>query len=273
MTVNQWDAEYSDGDYTERLDTITHVAHHAVILGYLSYGAKKPKVLDIGCGHGRLLQLLAGLGFAEYVGVDWSTEGIERARSLLIPSTRFEAADMNHWDTTELFDAIVLNNCLSYADDPSQMFERTLEWLAEDGLVIVAMYRGLGARYIWSRIDSAPVELVAACAVRDYGTGAVWDVKALRPRSAKRAMAGSSRRTESPRATWLRAPDHKLDRPSGRTFCRPSWRRPGRKYGHGEPASEGGSTATRFQDRPLRPGHKILTDHKTHRTKFCVAQN
>ena len=78
---------------------------------------------------------------------------------------------MNHWDTTELFDAIVLNNGLSYADDPSQMFERTLEWLAEDGLVIVAMYRGLGTAVIWSRIDSAPVELVAACAVRDYGTG------------------------------------------------------------------------------------------------------
>jgi SAM-dependent methyltransferase len=198
VTVNQWDAEYSDGDYTERLDTITHVAHHAVILGYLSYGAKKPKVLDIGCGHGRLLQLLAGLGFAEYVGVDWSSEGIERARSLLIPGTRFEAADMNHWDTTERFDAIVLNNCLSYADDPSETFERTLGWLAEDGLVIVAMYRGLGARYIWSRIESAPVEQVAACAVKDYGTGAVWDVKALRPRSAERAIAGDRRRTESP---------------------------------------------------------------------------
>jgi 2-polyprenyl-3-methyl-5-hydroxy-6-metoxy-1,4-benzoquinol methylase len=197
VSVNQWDAEYCDGDYTERLDTITHVAHHAVILGYLSYGAKAPRVLDIGCGHGRLLQLLAGLGFSEYVGVDWSAEGIERARSLLVPHTRFEAADMNHWATTERFDAIVLNNCLSYADDPSQMFERTLEWLSADGLVITAMYRGLGARYIWSRIDSAPVEQVAACAVKDYGTGAVWDVKALRPRSTKRTIAGVGRQPKS----------------------------------------------------------------------------
>ena len=214
VSVNQWDEEYSDGDYTERLDTITHVAHHAVILGYLSYGAKEPKVLDIGCGHGRLLQLLAGLGFAEYVGVDWSAEGIERARSLMVPRTRFEAADMNDWDTTERFDAIVLNNCLSYADDPSQMFERTLEWLAKDGLVITAMYRGLGARYIWSRIDSAPVELVAACAVKDYGTGAIWDVKALRPRSTKRTVAGAGRQPRIHRATWLRVPEGSLDWPA-----------------------------------------------------------
>ena len=181
--VDKWDTEYSDGDYTERLDTITHVAHHAIILGYLSYGAKEPTILDIGCGHGRLLKLVAGLDFAEYVGVDWSTEGIERARSLLIPRTQFEVADMNHWDTDRRFDAVVLNNCLSYADDPRAMFERTLGWLAEDGCVIVAMYRGLGARYIWSGIKSTQVDQVAACAVRDDGTGAVWDVKVLRPRT------------------------------------------------------------------------------------------
>ena len=41
VTVNQWDAEYSDGDYTERLDTITHVAHHAVILGVSQLRSKE----------------------------------------------------------------------------------------------------------------------------------------------------------------------------------------------------------------------------------------
>ena len=86
-SVNQWDTEYAEGDYTERLDTITHVAHHAVILGYLSYGPKEPKVLDVGCGHGRLLRLLGSLHFSEYVGMDWSAQGIERARSLSIPRT------------------------------------------------------------------------------------------------------------------------------------------------------------------------------------------
>jgi trans-aconitate methyltransferase len=167
----------------ERLDTITHVAHHAIILGYLSYGAKKPSILDIGCGHGRTLRVVAGLDFEAYLGVDWSAEGIERARSLMIPRTQFEVADMNLWDTDRRFDAVVLNNCLSYADDPRAVFERALGWLTGDGLVIVAMYRGLGARYIWSDIKSTQVDQVAACAVRDDGTGAVWDVKVLRPRT------------------------------------------------------------------------------------------
>ena len=88
---------------------------------------------------------------------------------------------MNHWDTTERFDAVVLNNCLSYSADPRDMFERALGWLTEEGVVIVSMYRGLGGRYIWSQVHSSAVDQVAACAVKDVRTGAVWDVKALRP--------------------------------------------------------------------------------------------
>ena len=180
VDVHQWDEEYS-GDYTERLETINHVAHHAVIMGYLTYGTKKPTILDVGCGHGRLLRLLAGFDFAEYVGMDWSSRAVEQARSLSIPNTRFEIADMNHWETTDRFDAVVLNNCLSYADDPSEMFHRALGWLAEDGIAVVAMYRGLGAHYIWTLIQSQAVEKVAACTVRDERTGAFWDIKVLRP--------------------------------------------------------------------------------------------
>lgn len=195
VSVNQWDAEYAGDGYAERLDTITHVGHHSVILGYLTYGAKEPTILDVGCGHGRLLRLLAGLDFAEYVGMDWSPQAVQRARSLSIPRTRFEVADMDHWETTQRFDAVVLNNCLSYSVDPRQMFERALGWLSEQGLVIVAMYRGLGARYIWSLVHSAAVDQLAACAVKDVRTGAVWDVKVLRPRRERMAIRSDDRRS------------------------------------------------------------------------------
>jgi trans-aconitate methyltransferase len=178
--VNQWDTEYSTSDYAERLDRIHHVPHHAVIFGYLTYGAKNPKVLDVGCGHGRLLQLLEGLDFSDYLGIDWSARGIEQAGELSVPRARFEVADMNCWDTTERFDAVVMNNSLAYAADPRRVFERALGWLAEGGLFVVAMHRSLGARYLWSLIDGTAAGAVAACAVKDELTGAVWDVKALR---------------------------------------------------------------------------------------------
>jgi SAM-dependent methyltransferase len=184
VSVNQWDVQYAGDDYRERLDSISEVAHHMVIVGYLANaGPTRPKVLDIGCGHGRLLQLLAGIDFSDYLGVDWSEQAIQRARSRAIPNTRFEVADMDHWGTTERFDAIILDECLYYsANDPRETFERVLGWLAEDGIVIVSMFRGLGVRYIWSVILSGPVEEVAGCAVKDGMRGKIWDVKALRRR-------------------------------------------------------------------------------------------
>jgi SAM-dependent methyltransferase len=176
----QWDAEYADGDW-ERLDTITEVAHYMVILGFLDYGVPRPTVLDIGCGPGRLTGLLARFGFANYLGIDFSVEAVRRARLLSIPDARFEVADMNHWDTAERFDTVVLNESLYYADDPPRMFERAIGWLAEDGIVIVSMFKPApGARGIWSQLESSTVYQLAASTVTDHGSGNAWDIKAMR---------------------------------------------------------------------------------------------
>ncbi len=196
--MNQWDTQYAS-DYADRLGSINEVTHHMVILGYLAYAAREPMVLDVGCGHGRLLQLLADFGFAKYVGVDWSGQAVEQARSLSIPNTLFEVADMDHWNTNERFDAVVLNESLYYsAVDPREMFERAIGWLTEDGVLIVSMFRGLGSRYMWSRIQSAAVDQLAACAVKDGTTGKVWDVKALRPRPANLTSRTGGPRSADP---------------------------------------------------------------------------
>ena len=112
----------------------------AVILGFLDYGVAQPRILDVGCGHGRLTRLLARFGFSDYLGIDFSVQAVQRAEALSIPDARFEVTDMNHWDTTDRFDAVVLNESLYYADHPLQVFERALGWLTEDGIVIVSMF-------------------------------------------------------------------------------------------------------------------------------------
>ena len=112
-----------------------------MILGFLDYGVAQPRILDVGCGHRRLTRLLARFGFSDYLGIDFSVQAVRRGRGALsIPDARFEVADMNHWDTTDRFDAVVLNESLDYADHPLQVFERALGWLAEDGIVIVSMF-------------------------------------------------------------------------------------------------------------------------------------
>jgi trans-aconitate methyltransferase len=182
VSVTKWDAQYADDVYAQRLDAARQIPHHMVILGYLTYGAERPRVLEIGCGHGRLLKLLANFDFSEYLGVDWSDHAVERARVLSVPRARLEVGDMDQWDTREQFDVVVLDECLYYSVDPLAMFERTLGWLTSDGVVIVSMFRSFGSRYIWSRVESLAVEVVASCAVKDTLQEGVWDVKMLRPR-------------------------------------------------------------------------------------------
>lgn len=184
--VSQWEAQYA-GDYGDRLSSISEVTHYMAVVGYLVYGSRDPVVLDIGCGHGRFLQLLESFRFSRYLGIDWSAEGIEQARSLSIPRTQFEVADMDHWDTSERFDAVVLNESLYYSGaGPRELFERSLGWLTEDGIVIVSMYRNFGSRYVWSQVNCAEIEQLASCEVKDNTTGKVWDVKAFRPYPARR---------------------------------------------------------------------------------------
>ncbi len=152
-----------------------------MILGYLSYGVRHPTVLDMGCGHGRLLQLLTPLGFANYLGVDISREAVDRAQSLSIPNTRFVVADFNQWRTDELFDAVVLNECLVYAVNPHQLFERVIGWLTETGIVVVSMFRqDPRASRIWSLIESSAIESLASSTVTDHLTGHIWDIRAMR---------------------------------------------------------------------------------------------
>ena len=69
---------------------------------------------------------------------------------------------MDLWNTTERFDAVSLNESLYHsAVDPREMFGRAIGWLAEDGIVIVSMFRGFGC----------PLHLVSGRIWRDRTAG------------------------------------------------------------------------------------------------------
>ena len=78
---------YREGAWTH-LNEIEEIGHYAVIVGYLRFYFDKPTVLDLGCGHGRLLQLLEP-HFDDYTGIDISSEAINSARHLNIAGAHF----------------------------------------------------------------------------------------------------------------------------------------------------------------------------------------
>jgi SAM-dependent methyltransferase len=181
MSALEYDRAYRDGKW-DVLYSMAEIAHYMVVVGYASYAPESRTILDVGCGHGRLLQLLDQLGFSRYMGIDFSVGALERADALGIADARFELADFDRWDTDERFDVVVFNECLSNSTDPAVVVGRAIGWTAPGGLLIASVHRYGDITRVWSAFESRPdLELLAADTIRN-AVGYVWDVKAFRPR-------------------------------------------------------------------------------------------
>lgn len=116
------------------------------------------RFLEIGCAPGKLLAWVAARLHAQVSGLDYSSVGIERTRTL------FEAlnlqADLRHEDvfTTSFaagsFDVVYSAGVIEHFDDPRLIIARHVDLLASRGLALVAIpnYGGIYGR-LQARLD------------------------------------------------------------------------------------------------------------------------
>ncbi len=186
---NAWDQQYRAGVWNS-LDTIDEFAHYMVIAGYVHSLFSSPTILDVGCGHGRLMRLLTPFGFGKYLGIDLSNEAIARARVWEKSNARFLVADLNEWNPAGRFSVIVFCESLNYAIHPVATLVRYAQALERNGAIIVSLYRHRNHRRIWKNAERYFV-------IRDSTTVTsqkrhTWDIRVLQhppkraPRSRKR---------------------------------------------------------------------------------------
>jgi 3' terminal RNA ribose 2'-O-methyltransferase Hen1 len=159
-----------------------HERRLATVLAVLqSSGAKR--VLDLGCGEGKLLRLLAGdPRFTEVVGVDVSARSLEIARQRLdrlrLPDSLKDRVKLLHGSLTyrdariEGFDAAAVVEVIEHLDPPRLgAFERVLFGRTRPGIVVLTTpnreynvrFEGLPAgkfrhadhRFEWTRAEFA----------------------------------------------------------------------------------------------------------------------
>ena len=172
-----WDRQYREGAL-EFLDSIGELAHYMVIAGYVHYLFKSPTILDVGCGHGRLADLLEAFSFESYVGIDLSPEAIERAELRQKKNTRFHVADFDEWNPTERFVVMVFCESLNYAKHPAYALLRYARALESNGAIIVSLYRHPNHGRIWKNIEKY-FRTVDSTTVTNH-TGQTWDIKVFR---------------------------------------------------------------------------------------------
>lgn len=111
-------------------------------------GNKDKKVLEIGCGNGRISKGIASQGY-QMKGVDIDESSIELAKA----SNRFDNLDFEAIPAEELaidqhFDAIVCSEVLEHLVDPTVVLKFVKERLKPDGIMVTTVPNGKGPREV-----------------------------------------------------------------------------------------------------------------------------
>ncbi|MDQ1725734.1 MAG: hypothetical protein QOG52_2762, partial [Frankiaceae bacterium] len=146
-----WDAEYESGHWNF-LDSTREMGHYEIIAAYVDDLTDRPRVLDVGCGHGRLYRLLQQQQLASYLGIDISTQAIHQAQVLATDGVIFAVRDFETAPPPGPHDVIVFNESIYYAADPTRTFDGYLDYLAESGIMIVSIRHRLKNRRLRTAI-------------------------------------------------------------------------------------------------------------------------
>ena len=98
-----------------------------------------PRVLDVGCGSGRIGEFVLDAGAAHYVGVDFSEPMIELARSRLArfaDKAELIQADFLRATLDGSFDVVLALGLFDYLPEPHRFSRRMFELCAEGGCVV-----------------------------------------------------------------------------------------------------------------------------------------
>ncbi len=99
----------------------------------------QPRVLDVGCGSGRIAELVLEAGACNYVGIDFAEEMIELSRARL---QRFDdRAELVLGDFLQVpidgpFDVVLALGLFDYLPEPYRFARRMLELCAEGGAMV-----------------------------------------------------------------------------------------------------------------------------------------
>jgi SAM-dependent methyltransferase len=100
-----------------------------------------PRVLDVGCGSGRIGEFVLDAGAAHYVGIDFSEPMIEMARARLdrfAPRVELILGDFLEASLEGPFDVVLALGLFDYLPDPHRFSRRMYELCAPGGTLVAS---------------------------------------------------------------------------------------------------------------------------------------
>lgn len=155
---------------------------HHLVLDTLErhFNSKEIRVVDAGCGTGGLLQKLTTAGYRNSTGFDVSEHAIAWCERRGLPVTIRRLTDLDSFNTSEKYDAIISNDTLYYLSLPEQtrFFDSAFNRLGIGGIFIMNLpalnsFRGthdiaVGIRHRFSHIEIGRAALTSGFEIVSY---------------------------------------------------------------------------------------------------------
>lgn len=107
-------------------------------LVHLIHEMENPRVVDLGCGDGRLTALLGSqLNASSIIGIDSSLAMIQAAAAHANSATQFVLADIGTWQEPNSYDLVFANASLQWVPDHPSVLARWADSLREGGQLAV----------------------------------------------------------------------------------------------------------------------------------------
>jgi 2-polyprenyl-3-methyl-5-hydroxy-6-metoxy-1,4-benzoquinol methylase len=174
-----WDREDRRGAW-QYLEAPEELGYSLAVAECIRRAAAIPAILDPGCGHGRLLELLPPGSFRSYLGIDCSREAVAHPSWLACAHARFRVADLNGWRPRRRFSVIVLSESLNHMRHPVATLRRFRQALEPGGVIVVSLSHHPRYEMSWRRA-AQHFETLHRAAVR-AGPRRCWDVGVLQPK-------------------------------------------------------------------------------------------
>lgn len=174
-----FDEEFRSGHWC-LLDSTDEQTRYTTLVALVRTHKSKPKLLDAGCGSGRLARCFEPGELTSYHGIDLSGEAIRHARDSTPSSSVFQQGDLENWQPDVRYDVIVVNEVMGYFHDPAATITRLAEALEPGGFFVISLYRWGNAAAIWQRLDSR-FKTMQAEVVANANGDKKWDIRIMIP--------------------------------------------------------------------------------------------
>ena len=126
---------------------------------------ERPRVLDVGCGSGRVAEEVLEHGAGAYVGVDFSEPMLDLSRERL---ARFDVpvdlvlGDFRHVELDGTFEVVLGLGLFDYLPDAEPFLRRMREVCAENGTVVASFpawhwFKGPIRKFRYERVRKVPI--------------------------------------------------------------------------------------------------------------------